>query len=547
MGGLAGHMSHLYSDPNLKLSEIIKLISGIKTGEVNVNEKADGQNIFVTMTQDRQVRFARNKGDYKNGGITLDALIGRFISNAQRAGRYVEGSLMPTVEIFTDGCKAISQILSSISNEMFLKVFNDPNMPETYINCEIIHPNQPNLVIYDKFHIQFHEFQIMGDVPYETIEGLNLMNKKFNEFLSEVAGQEISIPTVRGETAVFSIDGPRFLPPRYEALSTDDFNIFEQQSDQAVFSLNQLFEALGLNQNNTLGDYFVAKLEDEVLPEFDIPDSVISDISHYLVYGTDAVGTPILSARSAGSGGVETLKPFKLKIKSVTGKELADKFTLGKYSSFQNGLVGICLSPIKEIIHTYSLSIVNTADSVIAADPKLARYAARQSLSDVQGLRRALESEFADKPEQLNRYLTKFDRDLALLGNVEDFAQSMEGVVINYVREDGMPMLYKLTGNFAPANQILGASSKGFEIKRSLLDQAVAEYNSLQVDGRDDLINLKSRRKRRDPTSTKSSFTDSAPGIPGESDDLMERRIRNLIRESISRNYLKFVNRNKRL
>jgi len=66
MGGLAGHMSHLYGDKGLKLKELIKIVSSVASGDIKFNEKADGQNIFVTVTSDRKVFFARNKTDFKN-------------------------------------------------------------------------------------------------------------------------------------------------------------------------------------------------------------------------------------------------------------------------------------------------------------------------------------------------------------------------------------------------------------------------------------------------------------------------------------------------
>jgi hypothetical protein len=482
MGGLAGHMSHLYGDTELKLSEIIKLVSGIKSGEVKFNEKADGQNIFVTVTPDRKVLFARNKTDFKNIGRTISQLGFDFTASAKkRAGdAFQPNETVPQVEIFVDGCTAIQSTLSTLSNEMLELVFNDPKMPQTYINCEIIHQKHPNLVIYEKNHIQFHEFQVFGDVNYEIIEGLNLLNAKFSKFLNEVSDQEIDINSVSGDTITFTIDGPRFLPSRGDTLNPEELNIFEQQSDQTILNLKKLFNDIGLTEANTIGQYLVAKIEDEVLPTFNIPDSIASDVAHFLVYATDASGNPIKSKRASGSGGIETLKPFKQKIQVAAGKEMADKLTLGKYRSFQAGLAGAAIGPIKEIIHTYSLSVVNTTASVIASDPGLAKYAARMALSDMSTLRNAVESELQGTPDRLEKNLAKFDRELALLGDVNDFAQSMEGVVINYVRDDGMPILYKLTGNFAPANQLLGMSSRGFEIKRSLLNKAVQEYKNTQ-------------------------------------------------------------------
>ena len=100
----------------------------------------------------------------------------------------------------------------------------------------------------------------------------------------------------------------------------------------------------------------------------------------------------------------------------------------------------------------------------------------------------------------------------------------MEGVVINYVREDGMPILYKLTGNFAPANQLLGMSSQGFEIKRSLLNKAKSEYASMNY----------------------KPDADDHFETPEESEDIIsEVLIRKLIRESITTTYLAMLPRYK--
>ena len=37
------------------------------------------------------------------------------------------------------------------------------------------------MVLYEKFHIQFHELKVEGDAKYNSIiEGLNILSEKFN-------------------------------------------------------------------------------------------------------------------------------------------------------------------------------------------------------------------------------------------------------------------------------------------------------------------------------------------------------------------------------
>ena len=78
MGGLAGHMSHVYADLHLSLNDMHAIIDGVGSGDIKISEKADGQNIFtstatnvdITLDEAGVVRIARNKGDITSGGKT---------------------------------------------------------------------------------------------------------------------------------------------------------------------------------------------------------------------------------------------------------------------------------------------------------------------------------------------------------------------------------------------------------------------------------------------------------------------------------------------
>ena len=512
MGGLAGHMSHLYGDKGLKFSELVSIIKRVASGDLQYNEKADGQNIHVTMDTERNVYFARNMTDFR--------AVGRSAETVEKD--YRDKNFLVQAEIFGDGCRAIEASLKNLPDELVNLVFNDPRMPSTYINCEIIHKKHPNLVVYDKNHIQFHEFKTMSEADYEAKEGLFELNRKFSIFLSSVEGSTASVPAYEGTTkanpsgtVTFTIGGPQFLPAPTQNMTPEKIELFNQQVSQTVGNLLELVNSQGLTDQSTIGDYLVSKIEDEVLPALSIDNSVISDVAHYLVYGTDASGIVITGKRGSGN----TLKSFKDKLKNVLGKEMADKLTLGKYKSFQSGLAGAAISPLKEIIHNFSLSIVNAAESIIASDPGLAKFATRQAISDMQSVKQAVIQDYSADPARLERNLAKFERELALLGDIENFSQSMEGVVISYVREDGMPILYKLTGNFAPANQLLGMSARGFEIKRTLLNQAIQEYRSTQYN----------------------------PTPEDEINPVNENKIRSLIRESIEKVLSNHVNAFKNL
>ena len=54
MGGLAGHMSHLYDNPRLTFSQIKSIMQSAAEGSLEGTEKTDGQNfIFLFLFPDK--------------------------------------------------------------------------------------------------------------------------------------------------------------------------------------------------------------------------------------------------------------------------------------------------------------------------------------------------------------------------------------------------------------------------------------------------------------------------------------------------------------
>ena len=74
MGGVAGHLSHLYDNRNLTFDKMAEILQKAASGELVGTEKTDGYNIFLGYV-DNKPRAARNKGDMSRGGMTLEDLI----------------------------------------------------------------------------------------------------------------------------------------------------------------------------------------------------------------------------------------------------------------------------------------------------------------------------------------------------------------------------------------------------------------------------------------------------------------------------------------
>ena len=73
MGGVAGHMAHVSEDLSLTFSEVVEILGKVANAEIeSATEKVDGQNLFLSVDSSGDIRTARNKGDIKKGGMSMD-------------------------------------------------------------------------------------------------------------------------------------------------------------------------------------------------------------------------------------------------------------------------------------------------------------------------------------------------------------------------------------------------------------------------------------------------------------------------------------------
>ena len=135
MGGVAGHMDHLYDNPKLTFSKMIEIMTAASNGELKTEEKVDGQNLFLSYSiPEGKAKGARNKGNLKAGGLDAAGLAQKF------AGR---GSLFQS---FTEGFSAFEGAVEALSDEEKRIIFG----PDTNIwyNAEIMDPGSRNVINY---------------------------------------------------------------------------------------------------------------------------------------------------------------------------------------------------------------------------------------------------------------------------------------------------------------------------------------------------------------------------------------------------------------
>ena len=105
-GGVAGHMNHLYDNPDLTFQQIKDIFLKASEGKLEGTEKTDGQNLQVSFSvPEQKAKAARNKGNIKAGGLTAEELKTKF------AGR---GALEET---FADALNSFEQLVKTLPQE----------------------------------------------------------------------------------------------------------------------------------------------------------------------------------------------------------------------------------------------------------------------------------------------------------------------------------------------------------------------------------------------------------------------------------------------
>ena len=92
MGGVAGHMDHLYDNPDLTFSKMKEIMSAASNGKLEVEEKVDGQNLFLSYSvKDGKSKGARNKGNLRAGGLDATGLANKFSGRGGLEKAFVGG------------------------------------------------------------------------------------------------------------------------------------------------------------------------------------------------------------------------------------------------------------------------------------------------------------------------------------------------------------------------------------------------------------------------------------------------------------------------
>jgi hypothetical protein len=402
-GGAFGHMSHPYDDVNLTFKEIKDMISTALQGgldkEVVPSEKLDGQAIAVSW-KDGELVAARNKGHYRDGAagaMTVQQVIDKF------EGR---GDLS---DAFSFAIKDLSQAISRIDAKKREEIFKNG---KAFMHLELIYPPTTNVVNYDAYKLIFHsatEYDEAGNPVGEDKAAAGLLTKLIKDVNADIQ-------------KTYQIDPPKAIQ------FTKNINF---EADRAEFfkDLAKIQKDANLPDGASIRDYIRQEYTNLLTGAaakygYEIPNNILEGLIRRFAFLDKSYKIPQIK-------------------KDITNKDFLDwvlKFDKTGVKDYYKQVIG----PIELLFLKLGVRVIKLATGFLATNPD----------NTIQTIKKELEKTIKDVRGSGNEAkVAKLETELKRLEAIGGFDAVVpsEGIVFQHKGKT-----YKLTGAFAPINQILG-------------------------------------------------------------------------------------------
>jgi len=406
-GGAAGHLAHPYEDYDLTFEDIQNMIDAALGGTlVSAQEKLDGQNLMVTY-KDGQVRAARNKGqvkDFAANSLTVKQVKDMF------AGRG------PIQAAFAEAMKDLETAINKLSVNQKQKFFANG---AKFVNLEVLYPETANVVPYGASQLRLHhikEYDKAGNVVGEDVEAVRQLQGAIRQVQAE-----------KQKT--------------YEIRITDPITIkksadYEAQKEELTKIITSLMSIYKLKLTDKVGLYYQAWWKNYINQiaktyQYTVPENTITQLINRWSFGNKEVN--IRAIRD----GIDN-DEFKNWVVDFDKKEYVEQKKIAN-------------KPIENLFLKLGVYTLGNIENLVSLNPN---DSVRQMKGD---LKKAIEQikSFAktDTTDEGTTALKFLKRELARLQDIGGFNAILptEGIVFKYNEK-----LFKLTGAFAPINQLLG-------------------------------------------------------------------------------------------
>lgn len=408
-GGAAGHMAHPFEDLELTFADAKNMIDAALSGKVEfAQEKLDGQNLMMTY-KDGQALSARKKSQFANAAEKAYTK-SQFM---QSGGDWPENVKTAFFEAFND----MATMMEKLSPQDKEKFFENG---KKFVNFEIIYPGTTNVVPYGSTQIRLHGFK-------EYDQAGNVVDEDSN------AGIQL-------QKAIENVQASN--QKTYEIRVTDPITLnktkdYEKQKSELLTQLDTIRKSYNLGEQEKMSTYFQAWWKDYIEQKgkelgYEVPDNTLQLLVSRWGFGDKS--TNITKLR-----------------KEITSEEFSawvDQFDRGGLAVQQQKVAKV---PIENLFLKLGVYVLQNIEKLVSLNPNDVVQQIRNDLAGaIRGIRSAAASTDMQDDGKSLQFLRRELQKLQDLGGYESIVP-LEGVVFKYNDK-----IYKLTGAFAPINQIIG-------------------------------------------------------------------------------------------
>ncbi len=392
-GGAYGHMAHPFDiEMGLTFGDLKQIVVRALNGDLELAREKTDGQALAISWVNGRLVAARNKSHLKNKGEGA-MTIGQVADKF--AGR---GGL---TDAYNFAMQDLSKAISALSEPQRKKIFKDG---ACFMNLEVIYPTSVNVIPYNQPLLIFHgtfEYDKEGNIIGENQQAASILGGMIKQVNAHVQSK-------------YTIQGPPMQKlPKSEHLS--------KLQGKYISMIAKLQSEFGLSDNDGVADYHQAwwtKFVEKGAKKLDTQEKI---------------GLVKRWAFNDKSFRINTIQDTKLR----TWAEQIDKQDQQKISK-QN------LMRFEEIFLGVGAEVLSFMSSVLTANPESAK---RQMVARLESTIQQVKA--SGDPKKIEKLKLELQR-LNALGGFDKIVPN-EGIVFVYGGNT-----YKLTGAFAPLNQILG-------------------------------------------------------------------------------------------
>ena len=412
-GAVAGHMNHVYDNGEMTFGELKQLLQAAADGKLRGTEKTDGQNLSISFNvKTGRAVAARNGGQLKAGGLDPDELDEFFSSHPSQALRFS----------FVEALQAFEQAVKDLDKDTLIQIFGPDN--NVYYNVEVMNPGNPeapegdprrqgttNVIPYDKKTLLIHGVgHFYFDKETQSVDKEANVSKNYDTLERSISGASTDDPTV------FSVE-----THQQRRLAPEGIKATGDILQPTIDAIDNLMKDIGSNDTDTINDYVVK----QVVPQIE-QFGLTEDINRMILRRLMKIPGP--NGKTPGLPQITKGMPIEI-------KEEVSQFVKGfNYASYTLDL--------QRILHDFSSAALEGFESAFIGDNQ----------KQIKYLQDKIKTEIDIIGNSSNeRARAELEKQMIKLKSVKGVNTPSEGFVF-----DWNGVTYKFTGNFAPANQILG-------------------------------------------------------------------------------------------